>query len=203
MRNGACVKPPRAPYQSPLRARLKEQTSVIILEAVAEILRTADLTAVSIAEVARVAQLSEQTIYRHYNGRDALIRAFIEYHLNLETGGPDLKLPETIVELLLWQEGRYQDWENNLRIASEAYLSAIGRELRQPLYEIGFRNILKMLANEHPNLSEETRRRIATAMLSLMSTENFVFLHRTFGFGAAQASASIRTSIEAMLNGAQ
>lgn len=182
---------------------MKEQTSIIILEAVGSILRDADLSAVSIAEVARVAQMSEQTIYRHYNSRDALIRAFSEYHLEQATGGPDLKLPETIAELLSWQEGRYHNWENDLRIVSEIYLSPVGGELRQPLYEVGFRNILKMLAKERPKLSEGARRQIAAAMLSLMSTENFVFLHRILGFNAAQAHASVRAAVEAMLNGAE
>lgn len=194
---------PRAPYQSPLRARLKEQTSIIILEAVATILRNADLAAVSIAEVARVAQVTEQTIYRHYNSRDELIRAFTRYHLEQATGGPDIKLPETIAELLVWLEGRYRDWEGDRQIVSEIYLSPVGRELRQPLYELGYHNILRMLEREHPGLDAVARRNYAAAMLALMSTENFVFLHRTLGFGPKEVHASVMTAINAMLAGAK
>lgn len=194
---------PRAPYQSPLRARLKEQTSIIILEAVATILRSADLSAVSIAEVARVAQVTEQTIYRHYNSRDELIRAFTRYHLEQATGGPEIKLPETIAELLVWLEGRYRAWENDRQIVSEVYLSPVGRELRQPLYELGYQNILGMLEREHPRLDAAARRNFAAAMLTLMSTENFVFLHRTLGFGPEQVHASVMAAITAMLAGAK
>lgn len=194
---------PRAPYQSPLRARLKEQTSIIILEAVATILRDADLSAVSIAEVARVAQVTEQTIYRHYNSRDELIRAFTRHHLERATGGPEIKLPETIAELLAWLEWRCLAWERDLRIVSEIYLSPVGRELRQPLFDLGHANILRMLKREHPHLDAETRNRIGAAILMMMSAENFVFLRRTLGYSPDHVFASIKVAIEAMLAGAK
>ncbi|MBP7135080.1 MAG: helix-turn-helix transcriptional regulator [Sphingomonadaceae bacterium] len=192
---------PRAPYRSPLRARLKEQTSIIILEAVAAILREADLSAVSIAEVAHIARMSEQTVYRHYSSRDALLRAFTQYYLDRETGGPDRKLPETIAELQAWVAGRYHDWESDHRIVSEIYLSPVGRELRQPLHAIGYANIVHMLGRERPNLGASERGDIAAAMLTLMSVENFVFLHRTLGFGAKQIHASVKAAIDAILAG--
>lgn len=193
------MKRTRAPYRSPLRARLKEQTSTIILEAVATILREAELSAVSIAEVARVAQVTEQTVYRHYNSRDALVRAFIKYHLDQATGGPEIKLPDTIAELLAWLERRYRSWENDRQIVSETYLSPAGRKLRQPLYELGYQHIMRLLEREHPRLDADRRRNIAAAMLALMSTENFVFLQRTLGFGPEQVHASVVAAINTML----
>jgi len=59
-----------------------------------------------------------------------------------------------------------------------------------------------MLEREHPRLDAAARRNFAAAMLALMSTENFVFLHRTLGFGPKEAHASVRAAIEAMLAGA-
>ncbi|WP_404373764.1 TetR/AcrR family transcriptional regulator [Sphingomonas sp. MMS24-J45] len=192
---------PKASYQSPLRARLKEQTSLIILDAVGTVIRQADLAAVSIAEVARIAEVTEQTVYRHYGTRDELIRAFIKWHLEQAVGGPDIQLPRTIDELLAWLETRYAAWEADRQIVSETYLSAIGRELRQPLYELGYQNVIRMLGNEHPELDEATRRIIAAAMLTLMSTENFVFLQRNLGYDAAAVHASVVTAINAMRRG--
>jgi AcrR family transcriptional regulator len=191
--------PHRAPYQSPLRARLKEQTSLIILDAVATILRNADLSAVSIAEVARVAQVTEQTIYRHYKSRDELIGAFTKHHLDQAVGGPDIALPETIAEMLSWLGDRYHAWASDRQIVTETYLSPHGRALRQPLYALGHTNIIKILGKEHPRLGQETRSHLAAAMLTLMSAENFVFMHRNFGFGPEEVHASVVTAINAML----
>lgn len=191
--------PSRAPYQSPLRARLKEQTSLIILEAVATILRDADLAAVSIAEVARVAQVTEQTIYRHFKSRDDLIRAFTKHHLDQSVGSPDIALPETIAEMLSWLEDRYHAWARDRKIVTQTYLSPHGRALRQPLYKIGHANIITMLGKEHPRLGQDTKAHLASAMLALMSTENFDFMHRNFGFGPEDVRACVITAINAML----
>ncbi|WP_323825417.1 hypothetical protein, partial [Pseudomonas aeruginosa] len=81
----------------------------------------------------------------------------------------DIKLPQTIDDLLEWVAARYSAWEVDRQIVSETYLSPIGRELRQPLYEIGYQNLLRMLAQEHPGLDEELRKATAAAMLTLMS----------------------------------
>lgn len=193
----------RAPYQSPLRARLKEQTARIILDAVATILRDAGLSAVTIAEVGRVAQVTEQTIYRHYNSRDALIRAFTKDHLDRATGGPEIRLPETMAELVAWLEWRCHAWEKDFRIVSETYLLPVGRELRQPLFDIGYANNIRMIGRERPDLDAGTRNQIAAAILMMMSAENFVFLHRTLGYSSDQVFASIKAAIEAMLAGAK
>jgi len=192
---------PKASYQSPLRARLKEQTSLIILDAVGTVIRNGDLAAVSIAEVARIAEVTEQTIYRHYGTREELIRAFIKWHLEQAVGGSDIQLPRTIDELLAWLEMRYRAWETDRQIVSETYLSTIGRELRQPLYDIGYRNIISMLGNEHPELSDAMRCAIASAMLTLMSTENFVFLQRNLGYDVKAVHLSVVTAINAMRRG--
>lgn len=191
----------KAPYQSPLRARLKEQTGHIILEAVGNVIRDSDLASVSVAEVARTAGVTEQTIYRHYRTRDELIRAFTRWHLEQAVGGPDIQLPRTIDELLAWVESRYNAWEADRQVVSETYLSPIGRELRQPLFELGHQNLMLMLDKEYPGIDEDLRAATASAMLTLMSTENFVFLQRTLGYDAMTVHRRIVVAINAMRRG--
>lgn len=191
----------RAPYQSPLRARLKEQTSNIILSAVGDVLRAADLSAVSIAEVARVAEVTESTVYRHYPTRDELIRAFIKWHLEASVGGPNLTPPDTIDGVLQWLATRYSSWAEDHKIVSEAYLSPAGRELRKPLYDLAFKNLLRLLALEYPKTNPEMRRIVAASMLTLMSTENFVFLCNNLGYGPEEVHQTVVRSIGAMLRG--
>jgi hypothetical protein len=140
-------------------------------------------------------------VYRHFATRDELISAFISWHLDQAVGGPDVKLPNTIDDLLAWLEWRYRAWEHDFRIVSEAYLSPLGRELRAPLFALGHANILKMLANEYPQLGEGTRQIIASAMISLMSTENFVFLQYNLGYSAEQTHRTVVACIRAVIIG--
>ncbi len=192
----------RAPYQSALRAKLKERTSELIVEAVGTIVREHGLAAVSIAEVARVGEVTERTVHRHYTSRDELVGAFIRWHLERAVGGPDIQLPRTIEELLAWLEWRYKAWEKDFRIVSEAYLSPLGRELRSPLYSLGRDNILKMLGQEYPLMHADTQKMIAATMLSLMSTENFVFLQYNLGYSAEQTHRCVVAGIRAVIAGA-
>ena len=193
----------RAPYQSPLRAKLKERTSEIILEAVGTIMRAHGLAAVSIAEVARVGEITERTVYRHYTTRDELVAAFVRWHLEQAVGGPDIALPKTIEDLLAWLEWRYRAWDQDFRIVSEAYLTPLGRELRAPLFALGRGNILRMLQQEYPQMTEATRQMIAATMLSLMSTENFVFLRYNLGYTAQQTHVSVIAGIRAVIAGSR
>ncbi|WP_430991314.1 hypothetical protein, partial [Escherichia coli] len=83
-------------------------------------------------------------------------------------------------------------------MVSETYLSAIGRELRKPLYELGYQNLNRMLGNEHPELSDAMRNYVASAMLTLMSTENFVFLRHNLGYDARAVHVSVVNAINAI-----
>ena len=192
----------RAPYQSTLRARHKEQTSQLILDAVAAILQEADLSAVSIAEVARVADITERTVYRHYATRDDLVRAFIKWHLDQMVGGPDVVPPDTIDALLDWVGRRYEAWSDD-RIVIEAYLSPLGRELRRPLHALGLANNKRLIQREIPGLSEEESGNLAAVMLTLISTENFVFLRQNLGWDAERITRCTIDAIRNMLDGAR
>ncbi len=192
----------RAPYQSSLRARHKEQTAQLILDAVATILRQADLSAVNIAEVARVADVTERTIYRHYATRDDLVRAFIKWHLDQMVGGPDVVPPNSIDELLAWAAQRFESWKDD-PIVTEAYLSPLGRELRKPLYELGLANNKRLIDKEIPGLTDEDRSNLAAAILTLISTENFVFLRQNLGWEPGKIARSTIQAIRNMLNGAR
>lgn len=195
--------PGRAPYQSSLRARHKEQTAQHILVAVATALRRMDLSAVSIAEVARIAEVTEQTIYRHYATREDLLHSFVKWHLKQTIGAPNIVIPKTIADILAWLGPRYKSWEEDHRIVSETYLSPLGRELRKPLYEFAFSTIVKLIDEEIPNLTETSLQSLATALLTLMSAENFLFLKYNLGYGPKKVHTCVVDAINLMLDGAR
>jgi AcrR family transcriptional regulator len=193
----------RAPYQSTLRARHKEQTAQLILDAVATILRRSGLSAVSIAEVARVADVTERTVYRHYDSRDDLIRAFIKWHLDKIVGGPAIVPPNSVDDLLTWVARRQKSWENDEQIVTEAYLSPLGREMRRPLYDLGLANNMRIVEMEVPGLPEKDRRNLAAVMMTLISTENFIFLRQNLGWQPDQILEATTMAIRSMLDGAK
>jgi AcrR family transcriptional regulator len=193
----------RAPYQSTLRARHKQQTALLILQSVAAIIRKADLASVSIAEVARVADVTERTVYRHYETRDDLIRAFIKWHLEQSLGGQKVVLVQTIDALFAWFGRRCKNWEEDYKIITETYLSPLGRELRRPLYELARNNNDRLLVQEIPGLDEATRRDLAATILTLMSTENFVFLRQNLGYSPAEIYRCTMSAIRTMIEGAR
>ena len=168
----------------------------------AAILRDGGLVAVNISEVARVAEVTERTVYRHYPTRDDLVRAFIKWHIDRAVGGPNITLPRTIEELLAWLGPRYKSWEEDRVIVSETYLSPVGRELRKPLYLLGHTNIIRMLSQEYPAMRDKMRPVIASAMLTLMSTENFVFLQHNLGYGPEDTHKTVVAAIRTILAGA-
>ena len=154
------------------------------------------------AEVARVADITERTVYRHYATRDDLVRAFIKWHLDQMVGGPDVVPPDTIDALLDWVGRRYEAWSDD-RIVIEAYLSPLGRELRRPLHALGLANNKRLIQREIPGLSEEESGNLAAVMLTLISTENFVFLRQNLGWDAERITRCTIDAIRNMLDGAR
>src|SRR5215204_1675420 len=67
------------PYDSPLRAEQMEQTRLRILGATTEVLADPASDEVTIPLVAKRAQVSLRTVYRHFATREALFDAWAEW----------------------------------------------------------------------------------------------------------------------------
>src|ERR1044072_4226887 len=102
--------PAKPRYHSPLRSRQKEQTRDLILDAVDAILRGAPVSEVTIAAVARQADITERTIYRHFPTREDLLDAVWRRALHAVTGGQDQQA-ETLEEILDLPRGAYERFE--------------------------------------------------------------------------------------------
>src|SRR5271163_4271009 len=115
-------------YNSPLRARQKQQTHDLILSAVATILRIADLAAVTFGEVARVSEVTERTIYRHFASREDLLRAFWKWQLE-KSGGLNVIAPATIDELMSNIKRLFASLDEDEGVIRAVLSSAEGREM--------------------------------------------------------------------------
>src|SRR5262245_37544319 len=77
---GAVKRKRARPYHSPLRAEQMQGTRPRLVEKIAELLSTEGLTELSVAEVARRAQVSVRTAYRYFPTKESLIDAFNQWY---------------------------------------------------------------------------------------------------------------------------
>jgi AcrR family transcriptional regulator len=190
----------RSPYTSPLRARQKEQTGALILEAVASILRRADLSAVTIAEVARVAEVTERTVYRHYKTRDELLRAFWPWQLE-RMGGRHVNAPRSLEAFMGALRSVFEGWDREESLVRAVFFSAESRQVRAPAMAQRLRYLEGFLADMAPDTPEAERRKIAASIMSLASVTNWLFLRDSCGYDGRQAADAAVKAIELILAG--
>jgi AcrR family transcriptional regulator len=194
------TEPSRSPYTSPLRARQKEQTGALILEAVANILRRADLSAVTIAEVARVAEVTERTVYRHYKTRDELLRAFWPWQLE-RMGGRHVNAPRSLEAFLGALRSVFEGWDREENLVRAVFFSPESREIRAPAMAQRLGYLEGFLAELAPAAPQVERRKIAASIMSLASVTNWLFLRDSCGYDGRQAADVAIKAIELILAG--
>jgi AcrR family transcriptional regulator len=194
--------PPKGPYVSKLRERQKEQTAQLILEAVGQILRRADLDAATIAEVARVAEVTERTIYRHFATREDLLRAFWKHELE-RSGGANVTTPETPEALSANIRRLFSSLDANEGIIRAVLSTPEGRELRRPTNSARFAHMLGFLETHVPGLDPELRISIAAGIVSVSSVLSWMFMRDNLPMDGARAGEAAATTVELILAAAK
>lgn len=194
--------PTRAPYVSKLRDRQREQTTHLILEAVASILLRADLSAATIAEIARVAEITERTIYRHFATREDLLRAFWTYELE-RSGGATVTAPETPDALFANIRRLFASLDEREGIVRAVLSTAEGRELRRPTNEARLRHMVGFLEAQVPGLEEARRLSLAAGIVSVSSVLSWMFMRDNCGMDGARAGEAAAQTVAAILEAAR
>jgi AcrR family transcriptional regulator len=194
--------PTPSSYNSPLRARQKEQTRVLILSAVATILHHADLQAVTTAEVARVAELTERTVYRHFSTRDDLLKAFWTWQLE-RSGGGNVIDPATIEELMSNIERLFSSLDADEGVIRAVLSSAEGRDVRKIANRARHEHMLGFVTRLHPDLSESDRHSIASGIVSVCSVPSWLFMRDNCGYDGQRAGEAAALAVWLILEGAK
>jgi AcrR family transcriptional regulator len=194
--------PGKARYVSKLRERQKEQTARLILDSVATILREFSLDAVSIAEVARVAEVTERTIYRHYATREDMLRAFWKYELE-RSGGVGVTTPGTPEALYANIRRLFASLDANEGIVRAMMSTPEGRELRRPTNAARFAHMLGFVDVHVPGLEPELRASVAAGIVSVSSVLSWMFMRDNLGMDGARAGEAAATSVEMILAAAK
>lgn len=194
--------PDRPAYNSPLRTRQKAQTSELIMEAVGATLAEGGLSAVTILAVARAAQVTDRTVYRHYSTRDEMIAAFLRWHLE-RSGGDEINAPKSLETYMSTVRRVYGAWQADEAVVRALYLSPEGREFRKATTRDRIAIVRDLVDAELPELPEIAREGLADAMGALAVSETFVLMRDVRGLDADRAGAALTAAVDLMLSGAR
>jgi len=192
----------RGPYSSPLRARQKEQTRILILEAVATILRRSEVGAVTIAEVARVAEVTERTVYRHFETREELLAAFWRFEME-RTGGRDTEAPDSIDSFIASMRRLFVAMDRDEMLIRAVLAAPEGREIRRQISVTRLERLQLFLAPLLPLLSGPERLRVASAIAALSSIPSWLYMRDVSGYDGAEAAEAATLGIRLMIEAAQ
>ena len=188
-------------YHSPLRDRQKQQTRDLILDAVAAILRRQNLDDVTMTEVARTAEITERTVYRHFATREELLTAFWRRALRAFLRGRTGDLTSLDEFFDLTRSG-FRQFEENEGIIRAIAGSAEGREIRKKPAEHRLELLAKFFAGILPELPPEQTRMIAVAAHALASASVWTHLRDFCGVHGEDAANTVNLAVALMTEAA-
>jgi AcrR family transcriptional regulator len=191
------VDPPAKRYTSHLRQTQVELTQRTIMEAMAAVLIEYGPEGDAVKEVAKRANVSERTIYRHFPSKEALWDAFLIWVSNrvgLE------EYPATAQEMLDTVPSMFAQFDENeellracldIRAWSDVWLS--GRR--------GWKHgIDRMLQNSFPKLSDEERDKAGGVIHVLFNGINWKTLKDQWGFNGSQAALATQWALSTVFD---
>lgn len=185
----------KAKYHSPLRSRQKEQTRGLILNAVDAILRRAPVSEVTIAAVAREADITERTIYRHFPTREDLLNAAWRRALRAFIRGQTQQV-ETLDQILELTRAAYENFDANEGIVRAIISAPEGVEVRKRPAEIRLDMLKKAYAGILAGLPEEQVMAVVMATHVLSSASSWSHLRDYCGLDGAKGGQVAALSIE-------
>ena len=187
-------------YHSPLRSRQKEQTRDLILNAVDAILRRAPVSDVTIAAVAREAEITERTIYRHFPTREDLLNASWRRALRAFIRGQTQQV-ETLEQILDLTRAAYENFDANEGIVRAIISAPEGVEVRKRPAEIRLDMLRKAYGKLLAGVPERDAKTVLLATHALSSASVWSHLRDYCGVDGAEggriAAQAIALIVEA------
>lgn len=182
----------------PLADRRSEFTRQLILDAALQVLEENSVTQLTVRAVAYVAGMSERTVFRHFDTRDALLDAVAaEARRQLATPAP----PTTIAELLAAPRALYGAFEARSRLTRAALHSEIFDRIRLTQAHERW-NAVRRLVDAHAAGRSARERRIAAANIRYYLGATCWNCYRAyFGFTIEDTIACAETAIRQSLAG--
>lgn len=171
-------------YHSPLRDAQAASTRTLILDTLAELIAAANSTDVSVRELAKAANTSERTVYRHFPDRAALFEALVERIADTEGWYIDERSRfrlDSVDALPAAIESAYHDFE-----ATEVHTrvaAILAGSMASPPRNVRERTarVRSFLAEEFDDLDEVDLDELLAVLRLLMSSRTWLWLKREYG----------------------
>lgn len=186
-------------YESPLRQRQSERTRGLILDALSKLLKTYDIDEISMRLLAQHAGVAQQTIYRHFPDRPALITALRTRAVQQNPhpyDGPSASLEEWASRM----ETGFQDADEYFlaEVTANALLNADPRRLANKPQDRA-RIFWAAVARTFPDLNEEDRARAAALIRVLGSTQTWLRMREEFGLDGSVSGPLVKWAIMVLI----
>jgi AcrR family transcriptional regulator len=170
--------------RSPLRAKLVDTTRAAILEALVTMLTDDKGFEINYAELARRAQVSIQTLYRHYPTRDALLDGLTRRAtaaMGLRELPRDREATAALVRVLFPRFDQHAAlFAAQVHTGTRSQVRARGRSKRASAFE-------EVLAKVVPHVPADRRRAAAGVLHFLVSANTWFRLRDELGLDGAQS----------------
>jgi AcrR family transcriptional regulator len=193
---------PKSAYNSPLRAQQKQLTHDLILQSVAKTLATHSVQDVTVSEVARIAAITERTIYRHFPTREDLLQAFWKWQLE-RSGGQTVLAPPTLEALFANIRTLFQSLDADEAVIRAVMAAPEGREIRKEANRTRLAHMIAFLEPRTEGLNPAERHRIAAAIVSVSSVLSWLFMRDNCDYDGSQAGEAAVTAVRLLIEGAE
>jgi AcrR family transcriptional regulator len=189
-------------YESPLRERQARQTRDGILDALTVLLEDRSPDEITTRELAKAAEVSERTVYRHFPDRAALVDALVERFAAV-SGGPDPGFPASFEGVKAWAVELMRLLEAQPVVAqAEALLNADPRRYNDATRE-HTRQLHATVEATLPDLDADQRTAVTAVLRALLSSQTWMRMREEFGLGGDASGPIIAWAIDAIVQTAQ
>jgi AcrR family transcriptional regulator len=182
------------------RARQRDATADLILEAVGRCLEDVELSDLTFTQVARAAGLGERTIYRHFPNKEALLDGWWRAH-KARIGQESF--PDTLAALVQFPLRAFPAFDEEAEIIKGTILSPQGRAMTLARNDARQAAIRKAVKAEVGDLDEEKLREICAIVQLLQSATAWLTMRDYWGLSGTQSGQAASRAIQAIIQSAR
>jgi AcrR family transcriptional regulator len=187
----------RRRYRSPVRAAQKDATRRRILDALAEHMAAGTFDSVSMAEIARAAEVSPATLYRYFPSREALLDTIADDTMYQRLGHlPYPRTPEEIAEVM---RASFRAFDTDREFVRAYFSTELGRSVRSRGRRRRVDAIRAAMSPVTANLSSSQRDGVEAVIAYLASIQAWITIQDEFGLSGEQIGEAVSWAITTLL----